>query len=59
VTPAPAPAAPASKKETPKVQNQADVDEAIKQANEAIKAGKDPVLVKKRLQEMGIELKGE
>lgn len=35
----------------------AQVDDVIRQANEAIKAGKDPAAVKARLKEMGIEIK--
>lgn len=41
----------------PKVQTQADIDEAIRQANEAIQKGKDPAAVRARLKEMGIQLK--
>ena len=42
-----------------KVANQAQVDDAIRQANEAIKKGKDPAAVRARLQEMGIDLKDQ
>lgn len=47
----------APSKQLPKAETQADVDEAIRQANEAIKAGKDPAIIKKRLKDMGINLK--
>lgn len=40
-----------------KPKSQADVDAALKAANEAIKAGKDPAKVKERLLEMGIQVK--
>lgn len=40
----------------PKIASQADADAAIRQANEAIKNGKDPKLVRERLAAMGIKL---
>ncbi len=62
---APAPAAaPAAAQPTaprgaaaPKVSSPVDAQEALRQANEAISQGKDPALVRKRLLEMGIQLK--
>lgn len=56
--PAPAAAAPATPAQIPKAKNKADVDAAIAAANKAIKAGKDPAAVKKRLADMGIQLQG-
>lgn len=41
----------------PKLQNNADVDKAIRLANEAIKAGKDPKIIRQRLKDMGITLR--
>lgn len=41
----------------PQVKTRADADAAIASANKAIEEGKDPVAVKKRLKEMGIEVK--
>ena len=48
---APAPAS------IPQARTQADIDFAIKEANEAIAAGRDPKLVRERLKQMGIPIK--
>jgi len=56
-TPAPAPTAPKETQPKFSPKSQADVDAIIKQANEAIAKGKDPTLIRKRLKEMGIEVR--
>lgn len=49
--------APAQPVAQPQVRSQQDLDAAIAAAKKAIAAGKDPVAVKKRLTEMGIQFK--